>query len=145
MICIASSTGEIAAWNRSERPATMPSGMPTRSESPTAASISASVSMLASQRPSRAKEANADAVITAARTPPNLSTVIVPTAAAPSQLSQRIALVNQSTRSSTNVAKPSNTLKNGLSGVAERWSRSHDWKESSFAERPFQTSEFGHG
>ena len=101
--------------------------------------------MLASHSPRRANEANADAVIAAARTPPNLSTTIVPTAAAPSQLSQRSALVNQSTRSSTNVAKPSNTLKNGLSGVAERWSRSHVWKASSLAESPFQTSEFGHG
>ena len=85
------------------------------------------------------------ATITAARTPPNRSTARVPTAAAPSQLSQRMALVNQATRLSTNVAKPSKTLKNGLWGSAERWSRSHDWNASSFAERPFQTRSFGHG
>ena len=55
MICIASSTGVITRLNRSERPASTPSGIPTSSESATAASISASVSMLSSQSPSVAK------------------------------------------------------------------------------------------
>ena len=55
--------GVIAFAKRSERPATMPSGMPMRSESPTATSISASVCMLSSQRPVSANVANATSVI----------------------------------------------------------------------------------
>ena len=44
-----------------------------------------------------------------------------------------------------NVAKPSKILKKGLFGSADRWSSSHDWNESSFAESPFQTSRLGQG
>ena len=73
MICIASSTGVIARLNRSERPARTPSGMPTASESPTAASISASVCMLSSQSPSAANEAKAPSMISPARRPPKRS------------------------------------------------------------------------
>ena len=101
--------------------------------------------MLASQSPSSANEAKAEPTITAARTPPKRSVTTVPTAAAPSQLSQKIALSNQETRSSTNVAKPLKILKKRLSGSAERWSRSQDWNASSLAESPFQTSESGQG
>ena len=70
MICIASSTGVITRLKRSERPAITPSGMPTASESATAASISASVSMLSSQSPSVPNDASAPSMISDARSPP---------------------------------------------------------------------------
>ena len=52
MICITSRIGLTNAWKRSFRPARMPSGMPIRSDSATAASVRPSVSMLSSHRPS---------------------------------------------------------------------------------------------
>ncbi len=84
-------------------------------------------------------------MIAAARTPPKRSTMSAPTAAAPSQVSQRMPFVNQVTRSSTNVAKPSKIAKAGLFDSADRRSSSHDWNESRCPERLFQTREFGHG
>ena len=71
MICAASSTGVISRSNRSERPATMPSGTPTSSDSATATSISDSVCMLSSQRPRAANDAKLATMITPARRPPN--------------------------------------------------------------------------
>ena len=60
-----------------------------RSESATATSISASVSMLAVQSPESANDANATSVMAAARSPPNRQTRSVPATVVPTHVSQR--------------------------------------------------------
>ena len=87
MICIASRIGVIVRRKRSERPARTPSGTPTASESETAASISDSVCMLSSQRPSTAKDAKLANMISAARRPPKRRASSVPSAVVPAQVS----------------------------------------------------------
>ncbi len=86
MICIASSTGVITRLKVDERPASTPSGIPTASESPTAANISANVCTDSSQRPSTAKLTKAASVPRAALRPPNRSTINVPSVAVPDHL-----------------------------------------------------------
>ena len=110
-ICIASRIGVIARRNRAERPARIPSGIPTRRERPTEASIRASVSMLSSQRPKSAKVAKADSVIRAARRPPKRSTSATPATVVPAQVSQISSRLNHSTRWSIPELKPSKTVK----------------------------------
>ena len=73
MICIASSTGPIAAANRRLRPAMMPSGIPISNEMSTAASIWASVAMPDSHSPSAPIAAKPMAPISASRQPPKIS------------------------------------------------------------------------
>ena len=86
--------GVIARRNRAERPATIPSGIPTRRDSPTAASIRASVSMLSSHRPDSAKAANAESVIRAARRPPKRRTSATPAIVVPTHVSQISSRLN---------------------------------------------------
>ena len=88
MICAASSTGVMNALNRSERPATMPRGTPTSSENATATSISASVCMLSSQRPSAANDAKLATMIAAARRPPKRHASRPPKSVVPGHVSQ---------------------------------------------------------
>ena len=144
-ICIASSTGVIARRTRAERPARMPTGIPTRRDRPTATSIRASVSMLSSQRPSSANDANADSVIRAARRPPKRSMSNTPAIVVPAQVSQSSSRSNHSTRCSIAELKPSKTVNTIDWSSWPRSVRSHTWKSSSFTESSFQTSRSGQG
>ena len=144
-ICIASSTGVIARSNRFESPVRTPSGTPTRSERPTAASMSAKVCMLSSHSPVSANVANAPPTHAAARQPPNRSAIAVPTTVVPSQVSHRSNLSNHSTRWSTNVENPSKTAKTTFGSSAFRWSSSQVWKSSRWNGSEFHVSPSGHG
>src|SRR5581483_6577393 len=145
MICIASSTGVIARWTRSERPAAMPTGTPIASESATEANVSAKVRMLASQTPSAANDTNAAAVPSAARRPPKRSTTAVPSAAVPTHVSLKKKLVSQPTMSSRKVATPLNTTKKTLGCGTLRRSLSQVWKLSRSCESDCHVSPPGHG
>ena len=122
----------IAAWNRSERPATMPSGTPTRSDRPTAASIRASVSMLASQSPSSANEAKARATITAARTPPKRQHHERADGGRAEPAEPEDALVEPGDQVVDERREAvEDPEERGSRSSAERWSSSQDWNASS--------------
>ncbi len=145
MICIASSTGVTARANRSESPAHTPSGIPTRSERPTAASISARVCMLSTQRPLAAKATNAARAHSAARTPPKRSETRTPATETPTHVIQPRKLVSQVTRLSRKSAKPLNARITTLGLSALRWSTSQVWKSFRWVGSVFQVSAEGHG
>ena len=115
-------TGSGPRWNRAERPAMTPSGTPIRSESPTAVSISAKVSMLSSQSPDTAKEANAASAHTPARTPPKRQESAVPATVTPIQVSQTSRSRNQATRLSTKTRNPSKIVNTTPPSPVRRWS-----------------------
>ena len=102
-----------------------PSGIPTRSERPTAASISENVWMLSSQRPISANDANAASTPSACLQCPKRATTSVPSATVPTQVSFSKNVVNHETRSSRKVAKPLKTEKTKLGFAALRLSLSH--------------------
>jgi hypothetical protein len=120
----------IARWKRFERPATIPSGIPTASDRLTAASISASVCRLSPHRPISANEASAPATQAAARHPPKRRTTSVAAAVVPTQVSQSSSRSNHSTRLSTKVANPSKSANTKLRSSALRWSSNQTWKSS---------------
>ncbi len=130
MICIASRIGVTERRNRSERPASTPSGIPISSESETAAVISANVCTLSSQRPISANDANAAATPSAALRLPKRSTTTIPKAAVPTQVSLKKKLVSHETRLSRKVAKPLKIVKKKLgfgrlrSLLSQFWNRS---------------------
>ena len=145
MICIASSAGVIVRCTRALRPAQMPIGTPTRSESATAASISASVWMLGSHSPISANERNAARTISAARQPPKRSTISVAAAVTPSQVIHSSASVNARTSHSATARNASRMEKMKFGSVAERCSISQPWKSSSSFGSADHTSDCGHG
>ena len=144
-ICIASSTGVIARWKRSERPAMTPSGMPTRSESDTAASMSASVCMLGSHRPISANNANAPSTQSAARQPPKRSTISTKAAVVPTQVMSSKSSFSRLTRSSRKELKPLKIENTKLGSSALRLSVSQTWKSSRYPVSEFHSSHAGHG
>ena len=101
----------IARLNRRERPAAIPSGTPIRMDSPTAASMSASVSMLSAHKPAIANDANAASAQAPARSPPKRQASSVPATVVPIQVSQTSRSLNHVTRLSAKMRKPSKTLK----------------------------------
>ena len=130
MICIASRTGVIARWKRSERPASTPSGIPTRSDSATAENISAKVCTLSSHSPIRANERNAASTPSAALRLPKRSATTTPSTVVPTQVSLRKKLVSHETRLSRNVAKPLKIVKKKLGFGTLRSALSQFWKRS---------------
>jgi hypothetical protein len=135
----------IARRTRLESPATIPRGIPTASDSPTAASISARVCRLSAHRPIAAKEASAATIQAAARQPPKRSAASVKAAVVPNQVIHSRSRLNQSTRLSTNVANPSKIANAKLGSAAFRWSDSQVWKLSRWPESEFHVSSAGHG
>ena len=133
----------IARSNRTDSPASTPSGIPTRSDNDTAASMRASVCMLSTQSPVSANTANAPSAQAAARTPPYRSTTSTPATVVPTQVIQPRNRVNQPTRSSRNDAKPLNALKTTFGSWAFRCSSSHVWKSLRWVGSDVQTSRSG--
>ncbi len=123
----------------------MPIGTPIRSASPTDAIIRASVSMLASQRPSSANETNAPMTIAAARRPPKRHTTSVPVTVVPTQVSQRMNRSSQPTRSSRKTRNQLKTVNTTPVFSAVRCSISHAWKSSRWAESEVKVRLVGHG
>ena len=113
-ICIASSSGVIARWNRSERPAATPSGRPIASERATDANVRANVRILGSHRPIAANDTNAASVPSAARRPPKRKTTSTPRAVVPTQVRLKKRLVSQPTMLSRKVATELKTWKKTL-------------------------------
>ena len=130
MICIASSSGVIARWKRSERPASTPSGIPTSSERLTAAIVSENVSMLSCQRPMSANEPSASRTPAAARRPPKRNTISAPSTVVPAHLSLRKNEVSHETRWSRKFAKPLKIEKTTLGCSTLRLLLSQAWKRS---------------
>ena len=116
-----------------------------RIDSPTAASMSASVSMLSAHRPASANDANAAIAQTAARSPPKRQDSSVPATVVPIHVSQIRRSLNQVTRLSAKTRKPSKSVKRSPPPPSRRWSMRYVWTESNFACSPFQTRSFGHG
>ena len=83
----------------------------------TAAVISASVWMLSSQRPRRAKETNAKRVISPARRPPKRSTIRVLAAIMPTQVSHSKKSRSAVTSQSQKARNASSTAKNGFGAL----------------------------
>jgi hypothetical protein len=144
-ICIASSTGVIARWKRSLRPATTPSGKPTASERSTAASMSASVCMLSSQSPISAKDTNAARTISPARQPPKRQTMNVPAAIVPTQVSASMKSSSAATSQSAKARKPSRIAKKMFGFSAVRCSSSQSWAVSISDGSSAHVSAAGHG
>ena len=69
----------------------------------------------------------------------------MPTAAAPSHVSQKFAFWNHVTRSSTNVAKPLKTAKTRRLVVGGALVEEPRLEASSFCESPFHSIPAGHG
>ncbi len=145
MICIASSTGVIVRWKRSESPARTPSGSPTRSERPTAASMSESVCMLSTQSPLAANVAKAASAQIPARAPPNRRETATPATVTPTQVIQSSRSSNRVTRPSSMFANPLKARMTRLGLSALRWSTSQVWKSFRCVGSVFQVSEAGHG
>ncbi len=122
--------GVTARRNRSERPASTPSGIPISSESETAAVISAKVCTLSSQRPSTANETNAAATPSAARRLPKRSTTTIPNVAVPTHVSLKKKLVSHETRLSRKFAKPLKIVKTKLGLAPFRSALSQFWNRS---------------
>ena len=93
--------------------------------------------MLSSQRPISANDASAARTHVAARQPPKRSATSVATTDVPIHVIQSRSRLNQSTRLSTNVAKPSKAAKTKLGSSALRWSSSQIWKVSRCPESAF--------
>ena len=144
-ICIASSTGVMNRWKRSDRPASTPSGSPIASDSDTDAIVRANVWTLASQRPINANEKNATRTPSAARRPPKRSTTSVPSTVVPAQVSFRKNDVSQPTRLSRKFAIALKMRKTMLGCGTLRLLLSHAWKLSRSCESEFQVSDAGHG
>ena len=123
----------------------MPIGTPIRSASPTDAIISASVSMLASQRPSSANEAKPASTIAPARRPPKRQTTSVPATVVPIQVSQRMNWLSQATRLSRKIRNQLKIVKKSPVSSAVRWSISHAWNSSRWAESEVNVRLVGHG
>jgi hypothetical protein len=93
-----------------------------RIDSPTAASMSASVSMLSAQRPETANDANAASAQTPARSPPKRQESSVPATVVPIHVSQMRTSLNQVTRLSAKIRKPSKSVKRTPPPPSRRWS-----------------------
>ena len=122
-----------------------PSGMPTRSDSDTAASMSASVCMLGSHRPITANDANAPSTHSAARQPPNRSTISTKAAVVPTQVMSSKSSYSRLTRSSRKELKPLKIENTKLGSSALRLSVSQTWKSSRYPVSEFHSSHAGHG
>ena len=136
----------IARLKRLERPATMPSGIPTSSESATATSISASVCMLSSHSPVSANEAKAQSVTSAARKPPKRRTRSVagggrPDPRQPEQ--QPVEPVDEVVDGGREPVEEREDDPRVLLAALGRGARSGTRRGGS--ESAFQTSELGHG
>ena len=135
----------MAPRTRSLRPARIPIGTPTRSESTTAASIRASVCMLSSHSPMRANETNAANTVSAGRQPPKRNTTITPAAITPTQVSQSSTSSIAVTSHSASARKPSRIAKKTFGPSAVRWSRSQVWNSSRRSGSSLHVSDSGQG
>ena len=130
-------------WNRSLRPARMPSGMPMASDRTTAPSVSASVSRLDSHSPSRPKARKPATITTAMRRPAKISPIAPASTVTPGHVrpmrmpwrrskrpaidSRMVLTTSTKTRlelrfASTQSRRPLSDLKNSASSS---WGRSH--------------------
>ena len=123
----------------------MPNGIPISKDSETATSISESVCMLSSHNPASANDANANSVMSAARTPPKRSTSTTPAIVVPAHVIQSSSRLNHSTRWSIEVENHSKSVKTNDVSSAPRSVRIQVWKLSRCSDSSFQTSELGHG
>src|SRR5262245_52173751 len=116
--------------NRRDRPASTPTGIPTRSESPTAASMSENVSMLSVHSPISANDANAARTPSACFQCPNRATTSVPSATVPTHVTLLKNDVNHDTRLSRKFANQLNTSKKKLGFGTLRLLLSQFWNRS---------------